>query len=154
MSQRSSLCGLAVLAASAALVAGCSSSSSSSSSSAATSAPAATTAAASPVASATTSSASAAGKPSAADCTIINPIAAGVAGKLTPLESEPKAKAEAGMKSYIGELTADEAKLTSAPGKAALGSFIKSFEASLTQSQAKATTTLTTAIGALGTVCA
>jgi hypothetical protein len=154
MSQRSSLWALAVLAASAALVAGCSSSSSSSSSAATASAPAATTAAASPAASAPASTADSASKPSAADCKIINPIAAGVAGKLTPLESEPKAKAEAGMKSYIGELTADEAKLTSAPGKAALGAFIKSFEVSLTQSQAQATTTLTSAIGALGTVCA
>jgi hypothetical protein len=91
---------------------------------------------------------------SAADCKIISPISAGVVKVLTPLQTEPTSKAEAGIKSYIATLTADEAKLTSAAGKAALGSFIASLEKSLTESQSAATGTLTTAIGNLSTACA
>jgi hypothetical protein len=91
---------------------------------------------------------------SAADCKIISPISAGVVKVLTPLQTEPTSKAEAGIKSYIATLSADEAKLTSAAGKAALGSFIASLEKSLTESQSAATGTLTTAIGNLSTACA
>jgi hypothetical protein len=147
MSQRSSLGALAVLAASAALVAGCSSSSSSTT---APSSPA--TSAAPTTASAPATSAAATGV-SAADCKIINPISSGVAAKLVPLQSEPKAKAEAGIKAYLAELSADEAKLTSADGKAALGAFITALEKSLTETTSQATTTLTSAIGALGSAC-
>jgi hypothetical protein len=156
MPKRSRLCALAVLAAGAALVAGCSSSSSSSSSSTpSASAPASTAPASSAPATSASAPAStaAATAVSVADCKIINPISTGVAAKLMPLQSESKAKAEAGIKAYLAELTADEAKLTSPAGKAALGAFIKSLAESLTESTSAATTTLTTAIGALGSAC-
>jgi hypothetical protein len=152
MSQRSSLGALAVLAASAALVAGCSSSSSSTTAPSAPATSAAPTTASAPATSAPATSAAATGV-SAADCKIINPISSGVAAKLVPLQSEPKAKAEAGIKAYLAELSADEAKLTSADGKAALGAFIKALEKSLTETTSQATTTLTSAIGALGSAC-
>jgi hypothetical protein len=58
------------------------------------------------------------------------------------------------MRAYIATLTADEAKLTSTAGKAALGSFITSLEKSLTETQAQATPALTTAIGNLSSACA
>ena len=146
MSQRSSLGALAVLAASAALVAGCSSSSSSTTAPSAPAYSAAPTTASAPATSAATGV-------SAADCKIINPISSGVAAKLVPLQSEPKAKADAGIKAYLAELSADEAKLTSADGKAALGAFITALEKSLTETTSQATTTLTSAIGALGSAC-
>jgi len=123
MFQRSSLSTLAVLAVGGALIAGCSSSS------------------------------SAATGVSAADCKIISPIGAGVVTVLTPLQTESRSKAEAGIKAYIAKLAADEAKLTSAAGKAALGSFITSLEKSLTESTSAATGTLTTAIGGISTAC-
>ena len=148
MFQRSSLSVVAVLAVGGALIAGCSSSSSSSSSAPA-SAPATTSAAASP-----TASAASADGVSAADCKIISGVSAGVVKELLPLQTESTSKAAASMKAYIATLQADQAKLTSAAGKAALGSFIATLQKSLTETQAQATGPLTTAMGTLSTVCA
>jgi hypothetical protein len=156
MSRRSSLSALAVLAASGALIAGCSSSSSSSTTtptapatSASVSAPAATTSAP-----ASSTAASSSTKPSAADCVTINKISSGVVSTLTPLQTESTAKATVALKAYLAKLTTEEATLTSPGGKAALGSFITAIGKSLTETQAQATTTLTTAIGNLSSACA
>ena len=158
MSRRSSLTVLAVLAASGALVAGCSSSSSSSSSTptaAATSAPASASApATSASAPASSTAASSSTKPSAADCVTINKISSGVISTLTPLQTESTAKATVALKAYLAKLTTEEATLTSPGGKAALGSFITALGKSMTETQAQATTTLTTAIGNLSSACA
>jgi predicted component of type VI protein secretion system len=154
MSRRSSLTVLAVLAASGALIAGCSSSSSSSSS---TPTASATSAAASVSAPATSASSTAAGsstKPSAADCVTINKISSGVITTLTPLQTEPQAKAAVAIKAYLAKLTTEEATLTSPAGKAALGSFITALGKSLTETTSQATTTVTTAIGNLSSACA
>jgi hypothetical protein len=149
MFQRSSLTVLAVLAVGGALIAGCSSSSSSSSSAPA-SAPAATTSAA---ASAPASSSAAATGVSAADCKIINPISSNVITTLAPLQSESTSKAAADLKAYVATLTADEAKLTSPAGKAALGSFISAIQKALTETPSQATGALETAITNLGSAC-
>jgi len=149
MFQRSSLTVLAVLAVGGALIAGCSSSSSSSSSAPA-SAPAATTSAA---ASAPASSSAAATGVSAADCKIINPISSNVITTLAPLQSESTSKAAAALKAYVAKLTADEAKLTSPAGKAALGSFISAIQKALTETPSQATGALETAITNLGSAC-
>jgi len=150
MFQRSSLSVLAVAAMGGALIAGCSSSSSSSSSAPA-SAPAATTSAA---ASTPASSASgAASSVSAADCKIISQVSGSVISTLTPLQSESTAKAAASLKTYVATLTADEAKLTSAGGKAALGSFIAAVQKASTESVSQATSGLESAIGNLGSAC-
>jgi hypothetical protein len=156
MSQLKSLTVLA-LAAAGLLAVGCSSSSSSSSS-----VPAATSPVAS-AASATTSTAApspavstpalVAGPPSVADCKIIKPISASAIGKLTPLSTEPKAKATAGMQAYIATLKAAEAKMTTTGGKKALGDFSTALEKSLTESTSKATTLMIGALGSLGKAC-
>jgi ammonium transporter, Amt family len=156
MSQLKSLTVLA-LAAAGLLAIGCSSSSSSSSSTTAASSPAAsaTTAATSPAASspAASSPAAAAAKPSAADCKVIKPIAASAVAKLTPLQTESKAKAAAGMRTYITSLAAAEAKLTSVGGKKVIGGFITALEKSGTESTSKATATVIAALGSLGSAC-
>jgi hypothetical protein len=165
MSQLKSLTVLA-LAAAGLLAAGCSSSSSSSSSLPAATSPAAsaTEAATSPSATspsatppasspAASSPAAAVGKPSAADCKIIKPISASAIAKLTPLSTESKAKATAGMQAYTTSLAAAEAKLTSAGGKKAIGDFITALEKSQTESTSKATTTVIAALGSLGKAC-
>ena len=165
MSQLKSLTVLALTAAGL-LAAGCSSSSSSSSSVPAATSPAASSPAtatspsatpsvSSPAASspAASSPAAAAGKPSAADCKIIAPISASAVAKLTPLSTESKAKAAAGMKTYITSLAAAEARLTSAGGKKVIGDFITALEKSQTESTSKATTTMIAALGSLGKAC-
>jgi hypothetical protein len=144
---------LAVGVACAALAA-CSSSASSSSSSAAasatatsapptTSAPAATTAAASPGSAAI----------SQADCTIIKQVDSSAITTLTPMQSESASKAAASMASYLTVLNTDEAKLTSAAGKAALGGWISDVKQSETESTATATTTILGGLTALGKAC-
>jgi hypothetical protein len=159
MSRRSSLSALVVLAASGALIAGCTSAGSSSSSTPtapATSA-AASASAAAPVTSASTSASSTAAgsstKPSAADCVTINKISSGVIATLTPLQTESTSKATVALKAYLATLTTQEATLTSPGGKAALGSFITAIGKSMNETQAQATTTLTTAIGNLAAAC-
>jgi hypothetical protein len=145
------------LAAAGLLAVGCSSSSSSSSSVPAATSPAASaasgttsTAAPSPAAS---TPALVAGPPSVADCKIIKPISASAIGKLTPLSTEPKAKATAGMQAYIVTLKAAEAKMTTTGGKKALGDFSTALEKSLTESTSKATTLMIAALGSLGKAC-
>jgi hypothetical protein len=152
MFQRSSLSALAVVAVGGALIAGCSSSSSSSSTAPASSAPAATSAAASTGASGAPSGSTTA--ITAADCKIINQVSSGVISTLTPLQSESTAKAAASLKAYVATLTTDEAKLTSAGGKAALGSFIAAVKKASTETVSQATGGLETAIGNLGSACA
>jgi hypothetical protein len=151
MSRRPSLTVLAVLAASGALIVGCSSSGSSSSSAPTAAATSAATSASAPASSTAASSST---KPSAADCVTINKISSGVVSTLTPLQTEPESKAEVALKAYLAKLTKQEATLTSPAGKAALGSFIAALGKSLTETQAQATTTLTTAIGNLSSACA
>jgi hypothetical protein len=97
--------------------------------------------------------AAAVGKPSATDCKIIKPISASAIAKLTPLSTEPKAQATAGMTAYIATLTAAEAKLTSAGGKKAISDFITSLQKSQTESTSKATTLMIGALGSLGKAC-
>ena len=165
MSQLKSLTVLA-LAAAGLLAAGCSSSSSSSSSVPATTSPAATATAAatspsatppasSPAASspAVSTPALVAGPPSAADCKIIKPISAAAIGNLTPVSSEPKAKAVATLTAYIATLKAAEAKLTTTGGKKAIDDFITSLQKSETESTSKATTLMIAALGTLGKAC-
>ena len=151
MFQRSSLSVLAVAAMGGALIAGCSSSSSSSSSAPA-SAPAATTSAAASTP-ASSAASGAASSVSAADCKIISQVSGSVISTLTPLQSESTAKAAASLKTYVATLTADEAKLTSAGGKAALGSFIAAVQKASTESVSQATSGLESAIGNLGSAC-
>ena len=150
MFQRSSLAVVAVLAVGGALIAGCSSSSSSSSSAPA-SAPATSAAASTPASSPAASAAATA--VSAADCKIISSISGSVISTLAPLQSEPTSKAAVTLKAYVVKLTADEAKLTSAGGKAALGSFIAAIQKASTETASQATAGLTTAIGNLGSAC-
>ena len=157
MSRRSSLTVLAVLAASGALIAGCTSSSSSSSStptasatSAPVSAPAPATSASAPASSTAASSST---KPSAADCVTINKISSGVVAVLEPLQTESTSKADVALKGYVALLTTQAATLTSPAGKAALDSFIAAFKKAETEPTAQATTTVTTAIGNLGSAC-
>ena len=160
MSQLKSLTVLALTAAGL-LAAGCSSSSSSSSS-----VPAATSPAASATAAATSPSATppasspavstptlVAGPPSAADCKIIKPISAAAIGNLTPVSSEPKAKAVATLTAYIATLKAAEAKLTTTGGKKAIDDFIAALQKSETESTSKATTLMIGALGTLGKAC-
>jgi NitT/TauT family transport system substrate-binding protein len=149
MFQRSSLSALAVVAVGGALIAGCSSSSSSSSSAPASAA--ATSAAASPTASSAPSGTTT--SISAADCKIINQVSGGVISTLTPLQSESTSKATASLKAYVATLNADEAKLTSAGGKAALGAFIAAVQKASTETVSQATSGLEGAIGNLGSAC-
>src|ERR1700684_2155852 len=143
MSRRSSLTVLAVLAASGALIAGCSSSSSSSSSTPTAAATSATSASAP----ASSTAAGSSTKPSAADCVTINKISSGVVAVLEPLQTESTAKATAALKGYVALLNTQAATLNSSKGKAALASFIAAFKKAETEPEAKASTTVTTAIG-------
>jgi hypothetical protein len=160
MSQLKSLTVLA-LAAAGLLAAGCSSSTSSSSSVPAATSPVASAASATtstaapsvPPSPAASTPALVAGPPSVADCKIIKPISASAIGKLTPLSTEPKAKATAGMQAYIATLKAAEAKMTTTGGKKALGDFSTALEKSLTESTSKATTLIIAALGSLGKAC-
>jgi hypothetical protein len=153
MFQRSSLTVVAVLAVGGALVAGCSSSSSSSSAPATATATAATTSAAASGPASSPAASAAATAVSAADCKIISSISGSVISTLAPLQSEPTSKAAVTLKAYVVKLTADEAKLTSAGGKAALGSFIAAIQKASTETASQATAGLTTAIGNLGSAC-
>jgi hypothetical protein len=131
------------------LAAGCSSSSTSAASS-----PSATTAASSPSAAATSAApTAAAGALPAADCAVLKPISASAISKLTPLATDPKAEAAAALKSYIAELKAAEAKLTSAQAKADLTPLITGLEKSETETQAQSTPVITAALGKLASAC-
>jgi len=135
------------------LAAGCSSSTSAASS------PSASATASSPSAAATSAAATyatptaAAGALPAADCAILKPISASAISKLTPLATEPKAKAAAALKSYIAELETAEGKLTSAQAKADLTPLITGLKKSETETQAQSTPVITAALGKLGSAC-
>ena len=132
------------------LAAGCSSSNSSS----AASSPSAATTASSPAAAATSAApTAAAGALPAADCAILKPISASAISKLTPLATEPKAKAAAALKSYIAQLETAEGKLTSAQAKADLTPLITGLEKSETETQAQSTPVITAALGKLAAAC-
>ena len=147
-----------------ALLAACSSSNASSAastaSSAASSAAAAANSAASSAASAVSSAASAiasaaggASGASAADCVIIKQVDSNAISTLAPLQADSAAQATAALKTYITQLQGDEAKLTSAGGKSALGAYITALQKASTESTADATTTITGALGTLGSAC-
>jgi hypothetical protein len=147
-----------------ALLAACSSSNASSAastassaaSSAASVASSAASAAASAASSAASAIASAAGGSSgasAADCVIIKQVDSNAISTLTPLQSDSTAQATAALKTYITQLQADQAKLTSAGGKSALSAYIAALQKASTESTADATTTITSALGTLGAAC-
>jgi hypothetical protein len=145
MSKRSSLSVLAVLAASGALITGCSSSSSVSTPTTAASATVTLSAPASSTASSTAIS--------AADCTIISKVGSGAITTLMPLQSESTSQATASMKTYLTTLSADEAKLDTAQGKAALGAFITAMGKTLTEPAAQSESSVATAITNLTAAC-
>jgi hypothetical protein len=114
----------------------------------------------SPSASSSSSSSAAASTPTAssgalpaADCTVIKPIAASAVSKLTPLAHESKAKAAAGITSYIAQLQTAGSKLTSAQAKADINSLITALEKSPAETQAQATAAITAALTKLGAAC-
>jgi hypothetical protein len=160
MSRRSSLSALAVLAASGALIAGCTSSIPSSSSTPTATATSAPVSSPTPVAStpatstaATSTATRSASEPSVADCATINKISAGVVAVLEPLQTESTAKAGTALKGYVALLTTQAATMNSPAGKAAFASFIAAFKKAETEPKAQASTTVTTAIGNLGSAC-
>jgi hypothetical protein len=69
------------------------------------------------------------------------------------LQSESKSKAAADLQTYLTQLHADEAKLTSAKGKSVLSAWIADVQKSETESTGDATTTITGGLGALGSAC-
>jgi hypothetical protein len=97
--------------------------------------------------------AAAAGALPAADCAILKPISASAISTLTPLATEPKAKAAAALKSYIAQLETTEGKLTSAQAKADLTPLITGLKDSETETQAQSTPVITAALGKLGSAC-
>jgi trimeric autotransporter adhesin len=121
--------------------------------SAASSAASAASSAASAIASAASSAAGAASGASAADCVIIKQVDSNAISTLAPLETDSTAQATAALKTYITQLQADQAKLTSAGGKSALSAYIAALQKASTESTADATTTITSALGSLGAAC-
>jgi hypothetical protein len=69
------------------------------------------------------------------------------------MQSESTSKAAAAMQSYITQLNADEAKLTSAKGKSVLSGWIGDVKKSETESTSAATTTVLGGLAALGKAC-
>ena len=112
--------------------------------------------AASAVGAAVSSAASAAGVTtgvSAADCVIIKQVDSSAISTLTPLQSDTPAQATAALKTYVTQLQADQAKLTSAQGKSVLGAWIAAIQKASTESTADATTTITGALSPLEAAC-
>ena len=141
-----------------AALAACSSSASSSASSAASSAASVASSAASSAASVASSAASAVSSAassgvSAADCVIIKQVSGSAITTLTPLQSDTPAQATAALKTYVTQLQADQAKLTSYQGKSVLSAWIAAIQKASTQSTADATTTITGALAPLEAAC-
>jgi hypothetical protein len=141
-----------------AVLAACGSSASSSASAAASSAGAVASSAAAVASSAAASSAvssalSGASGVSAADCVIIKQVDSSAISTLVPLQTDSPAQATAALKTYVTQLQADRAKLTSAQGKSVMSAWIAAVQKASTQSTADATTTITGALGALGAAC-
>jgi hypothetical protein len=143
-----------------AVLAACGSSASSASSAAVASASAAESSAAA-VASSVASSASAAVSSalagtsgvSAADCVIIKQVSGSAITTLVPLQTDSPAQATAALKTYVTQLQADQAKLTSAQGKSVMSAWIAALQKASTESTADATTTITAALAPLEAAC-
>lgn len=125
----------------------------SSASAAASSAAAVASSAAAAASSAVSSALSGASGVSAADCVIIKQVDSSAITTLAPLQTESASQAAAALKTYVTQLQADQAKLTSAQGKSVMSAWIAAVQKASTQSTADATTTITGALGALGAAC-
>ena len=143
-----------------AVLAACGSSASSSASAAVSSASAAESSAAAVASSAVAAASSAvssalagASGVSAADCVIIKQVDSSAISTLAPLQTDSTAQATAALKTYITQLQADQAKLTSAQGKSVLSAWIAALQKASTESTADATTTITAALVPLGAAC-
>ncbi len=112
--------------------------------------------AASAIGSAVSSAASAAGVTtgvSAADCVIIKQVDSSAISTLTPLQTDSPAQATAALQTYITQLQADQAKLTSAQGKSVMSAWIAALQKASTQSTTDATVTITAALVPLAAAC-
>jgi hypothetical protein len=139
-----------------AVLAACGSSASSSASSAVSSAAGVASSAAAVASSAAAAASSAlagASGVSAADCVIIKQVDSSAISTLVPLQSDTPAQATAALKTYITQLQADQAKLTSAQGKSVMSAWIAALQKASTQSTADATATITAALAPLGAAC-
>jgi hypothetical protein len=143
-----------------AMLAACGSSGSSSASAAvssaagvASSAAAVASSAAAAASSAASSALSGASGVSAADCVIIKQVDSSAISTLVPLQTDSPAQATAALKTYVTQLKADQAKLTSTQGKSVMSAWIAAVQKASTESTADATTTITGALGALGAAC-
>jgi hypothetical protein len=83
----------------------------------------------------------------------MKPISASAISTLTPIASEPKAKALASINAYVAKLKTAESKLTSAAAKADLQTLITALQKSTTETQAQATPAMTAALGKVGSAC-
>jgi CMP-2-keto-3-deoxyoctulosonic acid synthetase len=90
---------------------------------------------------------------SAADCVIIKQVDSSAISTLVPLQSDTPAQATAAVKTYITQLQADQAKLTSAQGKSVMSAWIAALQKASTESTADATATITEALVPLGAAC-
>jgi hypothetical protein len=90
---------------------------------------------------------------SAADCVIIKQVDSSAISTLVPLQSDTPAQATAALKTYVTQLQADQAKLTSPQGKSVMSAWIAALQKASTQSTADATTTITAALAPLGAAC-
>jgi CMP-2-keto-3-deoxyoctulosonic acid synthetase len=147
-----------------AVLAACGSSASSSASAAASSAASSAAGVASSAAAVASSAAAAASSAvssalagtsgvSAADCVIIKQVDSSAISTLVPLQSDTPAQATAALKTYVTQLQADQAKLTSAQGKSVMSAWIAALQKASTQSTADATATITAALAPLGAAC-
>ena len=143
-----------------AVLAACGSSGSSSASAAASSAAGVASSAASVASSAAAAASSAvssalagASGVSAADCVIIKQVDSSAITTLAPLQTESAAQATAALKTYVTQLQADQAKLTSAQGKSVMSAWIAALQKASTQSTTDATVTITAALVPLAAAC-
>lgn len=90
---------------------------------------------------------------SAADCVIIKQVDSSAISTLVPLQSDTPAQATAALKTYITQLQADQAKLTSAQGKSVMSAWIAALQKASTQSTTDATVTITAALVPLAAAC-
>jgi hypothetical protein len=150
MSGRKSPAVVALLAGMGLLAAGCSSTSSPASSAGTTSA-AATPFESSPAPATTSSPSPSTGALTAADCQVIKPISSSVIGTLTPLQTEPKAKANAALAAYAAKLRTAEGHVTSSGAKADLEALASSLQKSETVGAA-AQSQIVAAIGKLSSL--
>ncbi len=139
-----------------AVLAACGSSASSSASAAVSSANSVASSAAAVASSAVAAASSAlagASGVSAADCVIIKQVDSSAISTLVPLQSDTPAQASAALKTYVTQLQADQAKLTSAQGKSVMSAWIAALQKASTESTTDATATITAALAPLGAAC-